>query len=96
VEFILSLSNRPSLDDLLKLRQTIRQSRGARLQNQRGFDFVEICGLHRVDPRKPWPRRDALRPEFLAAPFESGSAFRGKVSTSGILTWPAGTKRIAV
>jgi hypothetical protein len=57
VEFTLSLSNRPSLDDLLKLRQAIRQSRGARLQNQGRFDFVEIRGLHSVDLSKAWPRR---------------------------------------
>src|SRR5229473_5275872 len=65
VEFILSLSNRPSLDDLLKLRQAIGQSSRTGLQDQGRFNLVQILVLHSRDFLKARPRRNALRPEFL-------------------------------
>ena len=63
-----STTSCPPLDNSLKLREAIGQSRGTRLQNQGRFDFVEILVSHSRDLPKASSRHDALRSELLSAP----------------------------
>src|SRR6266567_5344382 len=68
VELTLSPPRRPSLDNLLKPRQAIRQSRGTWLQDQGRFYLVDVSVLHSRGLREARPRRNPLRPELFAAP----------------------------
>src|SRR6267154_850466 len=68
VEFTLSPPRRPSLDNLLKPRQAIRQSRGTWLQDQGRFYLIHVLRLHSRGLLEARPCRNALGPKLLATP----------------------------